>query len=177
LPLAEVTCLALALATLGLGIRMYALDKRRSQRVPGFNAATVVDPLEYTFRPHVDLDGIIKEPNDRQIADYMAGVKKLTKAIQEKLPAALVNPETDITEMFNAVEELDPEIVVEFHDGMAGIFAALCSGTPSKKQILQVPIRVRVMFYGWLQNEVMSPEAASGAGTAANVTKLPARAG
>jgi len=144
----------------------------------GFNAATVVEPLDYDFRTKENpkaIHGVIKEPNDRQIADYMAGVKKLVKTLQSDLPDALQTGSDDLTALFMAVDDLDPEIIVKFHDEMAGLFAALCSGEPSKEDLLTLPIRIRVVFYGWLQQEVMSPEVAPGAGS--NVTKLPARAG
>ena len=145
----------------------------------GFNAATVVEPLDYDFRtkdyPNA-VHGVVKEPNDQQIAEYMAGVKELVKGIREKLPTAMTDgSDVDIQELFMAVDDLDPAVVVKFHADMAGVIAKLCSGQPSKQDILDLPIRMRVMFYAWLQREVMSPEAAPGGGS--NVTKLPARAG
>jgi hypothetical protein len=145
----------------------------------GFIAATVVDPLDYDFRTKdypKAIHGVIKEPNDRQIAQYMAQVKELVKGVREKLPKAMTDgTDVDIQELFLAVDDLDPEVVIQFHEDMAGVFAQLCSGEPSKQDILDLPIRMRVMFYAWLQREVMSPEAAPGGGS--NVTKLPARAG
>ena len=50
---------------------------------------------------------------------------------------------------------------------MAGIAAGLCSGEPSKDDILRLPPRIRAMFLAWLQREVMSPEAAPGGGSSA----------
>jgi hypothetical protein len=147
--------------------------------VTGFNAATVVTPLDYDFRTPDNPKGkygVVKEPTDRQIADYMTGIKTLTKDLKEKLPDAFTTGgDVEITALFMAVDDLDPEVVIAFHQGMAGLFAELCSGEPSKADILEVPIRIRVMFYAWLQREVMSPEAAPGGGS--NVTMLPARAG
>jgi hypothetical protein len=145
----------------------------------GFNAATVVEPLDYDFRtkdyPQA-VHGTVREPNDKLIAEYMAGVKELVKEVKDKLPSALTGgSDVDISELFMAVDDLDPQVVIKFHDDMAGVFAKLCSGEPSKQNILDLPIRMRVMFYAWLQREVMSPEAAPGGGS--NVTKLPARAG
>lgn len=146
--------------------------------MPGFNAATVVEPLDYDFRtpgnpnaPH----GTVREPTDRQLAEYLAGIKALLARFRGQLPEDLLAGDANPGDLINAVEDLDPEIVIQFHAEMAGLFAELCSGEPSKDQILALPIRIRAMFYGWLQQEVMSPEAAPGGGS--NVTKLPARAG
>lgn len=144
----------------------------------GFNAATVVEPLDYDFRTKESPNarhGVVKEPTDRQIADYMSGIKELTKSLKADLPEGLTDKDADLNDLFGAVDDLDPEVVIHFHQNMAGLFSQLCSGDPSKDDILAVPIRIRVMFYAWLQREVMSPEAAPGGGS--NVTKLPARAG
>ena len=138
----------------------------------GFDAGTVVKPLDYTFEPHVKgVHGVIKEPNDRQIADYMGGVKKLVQGLRDKLPKGLADgDESDVISLMQAVDDLDPEDVVSFHSEMAGVVAALCSGDPSKSDILKLPIRIRVVFYGWLQQEVLSPEAEPGAGNGQVVT-------
>jgi hypothetical protein len=180
LPLAESLPLALAFATLVLAVRLSVLEyldrkHRRSRKMAKFEASKVVDPLEYDLRPHYDKFGTIKEPNDRQIADYMSGTKEIVKELQGKLPKEIQNPDADLSEMLSAVDDLDPEVVMTFHQKMAGVVAQLCSGDPSKDDILAIPIRIRVIFYGWLQQEVMSPEAAPGGGS--NVTTLPARAG
>jgi hypothetical protein len=144
----------------------------------GFNAATVVEPLDYDFRtketPNAKY-GTIPEPTDRLIADYMSGIKELVRKLKGTLPDGLSTENADPLELMSAVEDLDPEVVVEFHADMAGLFSALCSGDPTKDEILALPIRIRTVFYGWLQQEVMSPEAAPGGGT--NVTTLRAAAG
>lgn len=138
----------------------------------GFDAATVVEPLDYTFEPHVKgVKGTIREPNDRQIADFLTGVKEIVKTLQAKLPEGFqASQDTDITSLMAAVDDLDPEVIVEFHAKMASLFAMLCSGEPSRENILKLPIRIRTVFYGWLQQEVMNPEAAPGAGSAQVVT-------
>src|ERR1700681_4584695 len=131
----------------------------------GFDAGAVVDPLDYTFLPDVNVHGVIKEPSDKVIATYMRDVKQLVSSLKDKLPEALLTGgDIDITQMFAAADDLDPDVVVNFHTEMAGLFAKLCSGEPSKTDILGLPIRKRVMFYAWLLREVMSPEPASGDG-------------
>lgn len=132
----------------------------------GFNAAAVVEPLEYTLRPHVDKAGIIREPTDRQIADYLAGFKKLIKDFRGQMPDGLVAGGTsDIAAILTAVEDLDPEVILKFNAETAALFADLCSGDPSKDDILALPPRIRAMFLAWVQREVMSPEAAPGGGS------------
>jgi hypothetical protein len=157
----------------------------------GFNAGTVVEALDYAFdsckgehegscwrgseaepRPAKctvfvpGCHGVVAEPTDRQIADYMAGLKKLARDYQGKLPDNLVTGEADAAALTEAAAELDPDVVVQLHGDVATLFAALCSDEPSREDILKVPPRIRAFFYQWLAGEVMSPEAASGGGNA-----------
>lgn len=132
----------------------------------GFDAAHVVEPLDYTLRPHVDKAGTIREPTDRQIADYLAGYQRMLKEYREQLPDTLVaGGSPDISAVLDAAAELDPEIVLKLNADVAALVAALCSGDPSKDDILGLPPRIRGMFLAWVQKEVMSPEAAPGGGS------------
>ena len=74
--------------------------------------------------------------------------------------------------LLDAMDELDPELVVSLMAQMAQVYADLCSDYPGKDQILGLPMRHRQLFFTWLQSEVMSPEAGPGAGRA-QVTQLP----
>lgn len=146
--------------------------------MPAFNAGTVVEPLDYDFRTKDNPNGkygTVKEPTDRQLAEYLAGVKNLVAQFKGQIPEGLITGNPDVGELMDAVEDLDPEIVVTFHASLAGLFAELCSGEPSREDIIGLPIRIRGMFYTWLQREVMAPEAAPGGGS--NVTTLRAAAG
>jgi len=55
---------------------------------------------------------------------------------------------------------------------VAGLFGDLCGNSPDKDTLLKLPLRVRVAFYGWVQSEVINPEAGTGGGTAV-VRSLP----
>jgi hypothetical protein len=143
--------------------------------VAGFNAATVVEALDWTFEPFVKASGCIQEPTDDQIAAYLRDVKALGEEIKEKVPDA--PDSTDPVDLMAALDDLDLDAVAEMTGKMAGIIAALCSGEPSRETILALPPRRRTMFYGWLQSEVMSPEAAPGGGNAQVTTLRSARAG
>jgi hypothetical protein len=131
--------------------------------MPGFNAGTVVEPLDWTFEPFVPgATGTVKEPNDDQIAQFLTDVKAFTAKFSDMVPDDVDGD--DPAQLIAALNDLDPQIVKTVNGEAAEIFAALCSGEPSAETILQVPPRIRNMFYGWLQQEVMSPEAAPGGG-------------
>jgi hypothetical protein len=131
----------------------------------GFNAAAVVEALDYTFEPYAPgCTGSVREPDDKQIADYMAATRQMVNDFRGRLPDELIGGATTITSVLDGVENLDVTVMAEFTGAMAEVAAALCSGTPSKEDILKLPPRRRAHFYAWLQREVMSPEAAPGGG-------------
>jgi hypothetical protein len=141
-----------------------------------FDAGSVVEPLEWTFEPFVPgAKGVVKEPNDAQITQYLRDIKAIAAEIKAKVPDA---PDgNDPADLMSSLDDLDPEGIRELTGKMAGIVAALCSDDPSAETILALPPRRRTMFFGWLQQEVMSPEAAPGGGNAQVTTLRPAHAG
>jgi hypothetical protein len=153
--------------------------------MPGFDAGSVVEPLDYSFKtlldpsgkPYCDKAGAVREPTDRQLADYLAGIKKLVASFRGKLPDDLMSGTASPAELTDAVGDLDPEVVIEFHAGLAAVVAKLCSDDPSAEDLLKLPIRIRGLFYSWLQQEVMAPEAAPGGGSAQVTTLRRAAAG
>ena len=78
--------------------------------------------------------------------------------------------------MLKAIDELEPEKFVEVMTELADMHAKLCSGKPSRAQILAVPIRRRLALFAYLQGEVMSPELVP-AGGGQQLTVLPRAAG
>lgn len=140
--------------------------------MPQFDASGVVEGLECKLKPYADFEDVIPEPSDRQIGDFLAGLKQVMATAKDKLGMADEIDVTDPDQMAKALDALEPEEFVRVQDEMAGIHAALCSERPSKAQVLAVPMRRRMLFYQWLQTEVMSPEAAPPAGNG-RVTTLP----
>jgi hypothetical protein len=148
----------------------------------GFDAGTAVEPYHIKLKPFTDFDEDLKEPSDKQIAQLLKDVQvimaDLRKSALTGVDLDMENlDEADPAQMLKAMEALqaiDPEVFVHMQESMAGAYSALCSGRPTKAQLLKLPLRHRMMFYGDLQSEVISPEAGSAAG--AKVLKLPQRA-
>jgi hypothetical protein len=141
----------------------------------GFVAEGVVEPLAYDFKPYVKAEGVIPEPTDTQIAEFLRGIKAVFKDAQKDIPDDIDTD--DPVAVLKAIDDLDPGAQVEAMQKMAEVYAALCSGTPTAKQISDLPMRVRSVFFNWLQGEVMAPEAATGAGNAQVTPLRGARAG
>lgn len=141
----------------------------------GFKAEGVVEALDFDLRPFVQAHGTIPEPTDRQIAAFMAGVKDTFQAAQKDLPEG-VDLEDPVS-MLGALDDLDPEIQIRAMNKLNEVYAELCSDTPTAEQIGQLPMRIRTVFFNWLQQEVMAPEAVTGGGNAQVTNLRGARAG
>lgn len=133
--------------------------------MPKFNAADVVESLEWDFTAcGVKHKGVTPEPSDKQIGAFLDGLKRLFEDSQDLLPSDLENPTPE--QMLEAMSAVTGDAFVELMAETAGLFAELCSNSPSKLQLLDIPMRVRVHFYAYIQNEVINPEVGTGAGTA-----------
>jgi hypothetical protein len=145
--------------------------------MPKFNAAEVVESLEWDFTAcGTKAKGVTPEPSDHQIGAFLDQLKQLFEDSKDMLPADIGdNPTAE--QMLEAMSSVTGDAFVDLMDKTAGIFAELCSGSPSKAQLLGIPLRVRVHFYAWVQGEVVNPEVGTGAGTAQVKTLRPAAAG
>jgi hypothetical protein len=145
--------------------------------MPQFDAETIVDPIKIRLLPYVEgFDWtVIAEPSDRQIGEFMQGLKEVMSGALKTMGIEDDVDLTDPAQMMTALDQLEPDKFVEVQDAMAAVHAALCSECPSKEQLLQVPMRRRMALFNWLQGEVLNPEVAPGGGNA-QVTVLPSRA-
>ena len=140
--------------------------------MPSFDAGAVVEALDYDFtKAGVKAKGVVPEPTDAAIGRFLDGLKGIYAEAQKTLTADL--PEgASPDEMLAALNQLSGDSFVKFMADTAGLFGELCSSKPDKDTLLALPLRVRVAFYGWIQGEVISPEAGTGGGTAV-VRSLP----
>lgn len=141
----------------------------------GFTAQGVVDALDYDFRPYVNAHGTTPEPTDQQISQFLKDIRDTVKGAEGKLPEDL--PGDDPVALLNALDDLEPDIVVQLMAQMSEAYSKLCSGKPSAQEISDLPMRVRQIFFNWLQTEVMAPEAATGGGNVRALSPRSAHAG
>jgi hypothetical protein len=143
--------------------------------MPTFDAASVVESLDWDFTAAgVKAKGTIPEPSDAVIGRFLEGLKTLYSEAQDTL-GMNIGGDATADEMLEAISSLTGDAFVKFMDKTAELFAELCGSSPSKAQLLALPLRVRAKFYGWVQVEVVSPEAGPGGGTAV-VRSLPTAA-
>jgi hypothetical protein len=139
--------------------------------MPAFKAQGVVEALDWDFNPYVAAKGTIPEPTDTQIAEFFTGLKDVIKEARDSVTEG-ISEDSDPVDIMAALEDTDPEIAIKQMGKMCEVYSRLCSGTPTAESIHQLPMRVRNIFFSWLQQEVMSPEPVSPGGNA-EVRSLP----
>lgn len=149
--------------------------------MPKFGADTITaDTLDWDFSGFgvarlEGVKGVVPEPSDKQIGEFLDRLKEVYAAAREKLPN--LPEDASAEEMLEAVSSVTGKDWVDLMADIAGLFAHLCSNQPTKAQLLLLPMRYRVHFFAWVQGEVVNPEVGTGAGTAAVSQLRPAAAG
>jgi len=138
----------------------------------GFDAGALVEPLDYDFKPFCpEIKGTVPEPTDKQIEAFLDKIKSIMEGANKDIGGL---SEDNPDEFLEALSSLDPKVVTKTIADMARAYAALCSNKPSYTDLMKAPMRVRILFFRWVQQEIFSPEVRTGAGTA--VVNLPPRA-
>ncbi len=143
--------------------------------MPKFDAGALVEALDWDFtKAGVKAKGVTPEPSDQLIGDFLDGIKKLYAEARHLIAADLPDNAT-AEQMLDAMSDVSGADFVDMMARTAGLFADLCSGSPSQENLLDLPLRVRVGFYSYMQSEVVNPEARTGAGNR-QVVRLPSAA-
>jgi hypothetical protein len=133
-----------------------------------FNAATVVEKMDWDFTAFGGEKGTIPEPSQDAVEAYQKEVTEAVKDIQG-LPGA----QSDFTmEELNALMSSMGE--VDFHKIASDVkdaIAKLCQNQPSREQLDLLPYRIFQAFQQWLQAE-LSPESSS-VGTKPSLKAVP----
>lgn len=123
----------------------------------GFDAATT-SPLDFTFRPHLDVTGTIPDPTDAEVRAFNVRIERLRDELRTTVDAADSDKDDQDGDQIAKAEE----IAARVQEQMLDTVAELCKGTPTREQIDQLPSRVQTAFLEWLIGELRNP------------TKLPA---
>ena len=125
----------------------------------------VAESLDWDFHElGVAATGTIPEPSDQKIGDFLDGLKALYTEAGEMLPS--LQADASAEQMLEALSNVTGKQFVKLMADVAGLFSKLCTNQPSKAQLLALPMRYRVHFYAWVNDQVVNPEAGTGAGAA-----------
>lgn len=124
--------------------------------MPTFNAASVVEELDYDFTRFGGQKSKIPEPSKDKIVAYYNDLDELLKQVageHVKLPDKPTAQDLiEAVNLLTMAESYGPML-----DGMTLICSALCSNSPSVEELEQLPPRIRGLFFQWL-GEQLRPE-------------------
>jgi len=113
--------------------------------MPGFSLAESLDPLNFDFRPFIDVSGVIPEPTSDQVSEFQ-------RVLFTTIP--IKGGKLDV-EAFKAHIAAMPEgSTVE--DDLYKAVADVCSGTPSVEQIKALPFRGQRAFVGYVMGTFLA---------------------
>src|ERR1700733_12864244 len=125
----------------------------------GFNAAAVVEPLDWDFSGVNGMlptdKGTIPEPTDADIEKLFQDVAALSNKLLKD--AGLEQKEATPEELIIALADLPEGSEVGIRDvlkGMSQLFADLCKNQPNLDQLTRLPMRIRMRFFVWLAKEL-----------------------
>lgn len=136
-----------------------------------FTAETVVEALEYTLLPYVDSKGVIPEPSTLQVQAFMNAQATERERLRKELAGLPDDEPLEAT-----LKRLGSKQVEAAVKRNAQMYAALCSGTPSAEELAALPHRIFAAFAAWVSEQILNPEAVSGAGRTAGQTQPSAAA-
>lgn len=148
-----------------------------------FNAASILEPLDYDFtalanhpnniRELADAKGTTPEPTSERVQAFLQASAREMQRLRREARAAVADAETgkddpagDASDAeLAAVAGTDAKRGTEARKREAAMYSRLCSGDPSAATLLKLPHRHMAAWCGWLLKEVMDPEAVTGDGT------------
>lgn len=137
--------------------------------MPKFDAANVVEALDWDFSKFDGGKGVTPEPTEKLLAAYLRDIGNLTTDIAKRRKDLELPEDATTEQLVEAVSKLKTsDILEDLFARMAEIMAELCQQSPSAEQINKLPMRHRSAFFSYMSENVR-PEV-FGAVTIANPT-------
>lgn len=144
---------------------------RRGGSTDTFDAG-VYGTLRYDFKKFGGVQGIIPDPSDQQLEDFMRGMRDAAKEYSsEDLDDDKIE-DMSAEELSELLDDDSSMRIKEAQEKIAGLVAELCSGSPNQDELLRLPFRVRQGFLRWLQGKLINPESEAADTTPSRVTRL-----
>jgi hypothetical protein len=135
-----------------------------------FNAGEVLPDLDWDFTKFGQGSGTTPEPSARQLRVYRKEFQSLMTAargslaneVEARIKAVERGEVPDVISLDQALADMgqfsgDEPVVEAMEDTLCEMVAKVCSNTPSKEQLLGLPMRIRLAFFGWLNGQLLDP--------------------
>lgn len=118
-----------------------------------FDAGKVVEALDWSWRPYVDLSGTVPEPTDDELRKMNAALRDATVAITGED----FDPE-DRKALNAAFSKLTDDQLKANQAANLEAVAIVTKNSPSLEQLRKAPARLQREFIKWLMRELNDPE-------------------
>jgi hypothetical protein len=118
-----------------------------------FDAGKVVEALDWSWRPYVDLSGTVPEPTDDEVREMNSRLRAATV----KVTGENFDPE-DRKALTKAFSKLTDEQLKKMDEDNLAAIAIVTKNSPSLEQLKKCPPRVKGPFIRWLIQELNDPE-------------------
>lgn len=133
----------------------------------GFDAADIVEPLDYNFDtlarrypglyPALDgVSGTVPEPSDEMVQRFQ---RDFAGATADLIPEGVDT--NDRAALARVMRDMDDAVYKKSEDALLDALAALTRGQPTREQMGALPYRMKREFIKWLTNELMNPESST----------------
>lgn len=140
----------------------------------GFKAEWVAEPLDYDFRPYVDVEGTIPEPSTKLVDQFRrrwdALMRAAEQAVENRKDATPDGPEfaegkplKDLLDVWATYDGDSDPAVEQLNVAIVKLIAFVCQNKPTVAQISKLPNRQRRAFIAFVRAEMLDPKLHSGA--------------
>lgn len=111
--------------------------------------------LRYDFTAFGGVTGIIPDPSDEKLEAFNTAYMELL----DKYGVGEDVDKDDPDAVKDAIERNKDVSFIEQQKEMMELIAELCDHSPSLEELQKLPFRVRQVYLGWIQRELINPEA------------------
>lgn len=119
-----------------------------------FVAETAVQPLDYNFRPFLQVDGTTPEPSDNEIRRFQL---RMASAAKKAMGDRQIDTR-DANAVVDFVLHMSEDDYGLVNEEMIDATAQLTKGTPTREQIAALPGRIQRAYMLSLQEDLTNPE-------------------
>lgn len=111
--------------------------------------------LRYDFTAFGGVTGVIPDPSDEKLEAFNTAYMELL----DKYGVGADVDKDDPDAVKDAIERNKDVSFIEQQKEMMELIAELCDHSPSLEELQKLPFRVRQVYLGWIQRELINPEA------------------
>jgi hypothetical protein len=117
--------------------------------------------LRYDFKKYGGVQGIIPDPSDEQIEEFMRSLRQVARDFGDDELEDVDVDNASAEELSALLDKDDSLELAAAQRAMCECYAQLCQGSPDAAALLSLPLRVRQGFMTWLQRKLLSGEASA----------------